>query len=118
MVTSSAPKDANTIIGENSLFEGIFKTIGTLHIAGTFEGTSLKANQVYILPTGKVKATIKAESVFVEGIIEGSIYAKSRVFLLPGSHIIGDIVTPELITQKGVILDGHCRIQQEVNLSF
>lgn len=109
----TAPKDANTIIGANSSFEGNFKITGAIHVAGTFIGDSLNANAVYVFPSGKISATVKAESVFVEGVIEGSIYATSRVFLSPGAHIIGDIYTPELITQKGVILDGHCRIQQE-----
>ena len=102
--------EANTTIGEDSFFEGRFAIRGSLRIDGRFEGQALLVDQLQIGPKGKVKATIIATSVVVEGIIVGSVSASRRVLLLATARVLGDIKTPELIIQDGVILEGRCTI--------
>jgi cytoskeletal protein CcmA (bactofilin family) len=103
----------NTIIGENSYFSGRFFINGDLRIDGKFEGKSLQAEQLYIGVNGRVKTNIMASSVIVEGIVIGNIVARGRVMLLPTAKILGDINTPELIMQNGVILEGKCMISND-----
>jgi cytoskeletal protein CcmA (bactofilin family) len=55
--------------------------------------------------------------VIVEGIVAGNITARNRVMLLPTSKILGDIKTPELIIQNGVILEGRCMISNDLKHS-
>ena len=107
----------NSTIGENSYFNGKFFINGSLKIDGKFEGKSLQADQLYIGATGKVKTNIYASSVIVEGIVIGNVTAKNRVMLLPTSRILGDIKTPELIIQNGVILEGRCMISNDLKHS-
>ena len=107
----------NSTIGENSYFNGKFFINGSLKIDGKFEGKSLQADQLYIGTTGKVKTNIYASSVIVEGIVIGNVTAKNRVMLLPTSRILGDIKTPELIIQNGVILEGRCMISNDLKHS-
>ncbi|MGB9621524.1 MAG: bactofilin family protein [Brevinematia bacterium] len=107
----------NTIIGENSFFEGKFMVNGGIRIDGKFEGEMLKVSHVTIGVKGKVKSNISALSVVVEGILIGNIDAKVRVILLPTSRVYGDIVTPELIVQQGVIFEGRIKIVQDKNIS-
>jgi cytoskeletal protein CcmA (bactofilin family) len=102
--------EANTTIGEESFFEGRFAIQGSLRIDGRFEGQALLVDQLQIGPKGKVKATIIATSVVVEGIIVGNVSASRRVLLLATARVLGDIKTPELIIQDGVILEGRCTI--------
>jgi cytoskeletal protein CcmA (bactofilin family) len=102
--------EANTTIGEDSFFEGRFAIRGSLRIDGRFEGQALLVDQLQIGPKGKVKATIIATSVVVEGIIVGNVSASRRVLLLATARVLGDIKTPELIIQDGVILEGRCTI--------
>ena len=96
--------NTNSIIGESSYFTGRFFINGSLRIDGKFEGQSLQADQLYVGPTGKVKTVVTASAVIAEGTIIGNISAKSRVMLMPTAKILGDIKTPELIIQNGVIL--------------
>ncbi|HPW52510.1 MAG TPA: polymer-forming cytoskeletal protein, partial [Spirochaetota bacterium] len=96
----------NNLIGENSYFTGRFNINGSLRIDGRFEGKSLQAEQLYIGPNGKMKTNIEAVSVIVEGLVVGNISASGRVMLMPTAKILGDIKTPELIIQNGVILEG------------
>ncbi|TGK00991.1 polymer-forming cytoskeletal protein [Leptospira semungkisensis] len=107
----------NSTIGENSYFNGKFFINGSLKIDGKFEGKSLQAEQLYIGASGKVRTNITAASVIIEGIVIGNITARNRVMLLPTSRILGDIRTPELIIQNGVVLEGRCIISSDLKHS-
>jgi cytoskeletal protein CcmA (bactofilin family) len=102
--------DATTTIGEDSFFEGRFAIRGSLRIDGKFEGQALLVDQLQIGPKGRVKTNIMATSVVVEGLIIGNISASRRILLLSTARVLGDIKTPELIIQDGVILEGRCTI--------
>ncbi|HRP68465.1 MAG TPA: polymer-forming cytoskeletal protein [Turneriella sp.] len=116
-LVKSSQEITNSTIGPNSYFTGRFYINGSLKIDGKFEGRSLQADQLYIGTTGKVKTSVAANAVFVEGVIIGNIAAKSRVMLLPTAKIFGDIKTPELIIQNGVILEGRCVIANDLKVS-
>jgi cytoskeletal protein CcmA (bactofilin family) len=106
----------SNVIGENSYFSGKFIINGSLRIDGRFEGRSLQAEQIYVGPHGKIRTNIDAASVIVEGLVIGNINATNRVMLMPSARILGDIKTPELIIQNGVILEGRCTIANDVKI--
>ena len=108
---------SNNVIGEKSYFTGNFSINGSLRIDGRFEGKTLKADQLYIGHEGKVRTNIDAVSVIVEGLIMGNINATSRVLLMPTAKVYGDIKTPELIIQNGVLLEGRCTIANDLRTS-
>jgi len=116
-LVKSSNEITNSTIGRNSYFTGRFFINGSLRIDGKFEGKSLQAERLEIGLTGKVKTNIIANSVVVEGIIVGNITAKTRVMLLPTARVLGDIKTPELIIQNGVILEGRCMIAHDLKSS-
>ena len=102
--------EANSTIGEESFFEGKFSIRGSLRIDGRFEGQALLVDQLQVGPKGRVKTSIVATSVVVEGLVIGNISASRRILLLSTARVLGDIKTPELIIQDGVILEGRCTI--------
>jgi cytoskeletal protein CcmA (bactofilin family) len=104
----------NTLIGEKSFFEGRFMVKGSLQIDGKFEGQMLDVDHLKIGPKGKVKSDIYSSTVVIEGMVIGNIEAKNRVFLMPTAKIYGNIRTPELIIQNGVILEGNCHISKDL----
>ena len=108
-------KNTENIIGENSVFEGSITLSGALRIDGTFHGKELNMEHITIGKTGKIKSEIKSQSIVVEGVVSGNINCSTRAMLLPTAKILGDISTPELIIQNGVIWDGHCRISNSDN---
>ena len=108
---------ASNLIGENSYFSGRFLINGSLRIDGRFEGKYLQADQLYIGPMGKIKTDVNAVSVIVEGLVIGNINASNRILLMPTAKIYGDIKTPELIIQNGVILEGRCTISNDLKSS-
>ena len=102
--------DANSRVGENSFFEGRFAVKGNMRIDGRFEGNALLVDQLQIGQKGRVKTNIDATSVVIEGMVIGNIAASRRILLLSTARVLGDIRTPELIIQDGVILEGKCTI--------
>jgi cytoskeletal protein CcmA (bactofilin family) len=101
---------ANSTIGENSYFGGRFLVKGSMRIDGAFEGKVLQVDQLQVGPKARVKTNISATSVVVEGIVIGNISASRRILLLSTARVLGDLKTPELIIQDGVILEGRCTI--------
>ncbi len=99
----------------NSFFSGNIHLAGQLRIDGKFEGNNLYIEHLTVGKTGKVKCNIFADIIIVEGIIIGNIEAKTRVMLMPTASIYGDIKTPELIIQNGVILEGKCSISPNLS---
>ena len=102
--------DASSTIGANSFFNGKFMVKGSMRVDGRFEGQILMVDQLQIGPKARLKTNITATSVVVEGLVLGNIYATRRVLLLSTARVLGDIKTPELIIQDGVILEGRCTI--------
>lgn len=102
--------DAKTVIGEGSQFFGRYKIDGNIRIDGKFEGDILRVEHIQIGPQGKVKTNIEAVSIVVEGIVIGNLSASTRILLLSTARVLGNIKTPELIIQDGVVLEGSCTI--------
>jgi cytoskeletal protein CcmA (bactofilin family) len=112
-----ANERTKSIIGPGSFFEGKFYVNGELEVQGKFEGTSLFIDSLTVEKKGKIKTNIKANNVVVEGIVIGNIAARHRVMLMPSAKVLGNIRTPELIIQNGVLLEGKCTIQNDTEKS-
>ncbi|MBU1077716.1 MAG: polymer-forming cytoskeletal protein [Spirochaetes bacterium] len=97
----------NSVIGEGSVFEGKFYIQGSLEINGKFEGEIRTDNQIIIGETGKVRTNIIAKKVVVGGTLIGNIKADEEVLLLETGRILGDILTPILNLEKGVVIQGR-----------
>jgi cytoskeletal protein CcmA (bactofilin family) len=117
MAKISSTGNANSTIGLNSYFTGRFFINGSLRVDGKFEGKSLQADLLYIGSSGKVKTNISASTVIVEGMVIGNIMAKTRVMLESTAKVLGDIKTPELFINNGVILEGRCQISNDLKVS-
>ena len=65
---------------------------------------------IQIGPTARVKTDITAVSIVVEGIVIGNLTASTRYSSFLTARVFGNIKTPELIIQDGVVLEGGCTI--------
>lgn len=105
---------SKSIISENSVFEGKFYVKGELEINGKCEALCVGVNNLIVGKNGKLKSDIKADTIVVEGIIIGNLIAKTRIVLYPTGKVLGNIKTPELIVQKGAIIEGKCTIVSDI----
>ena len=109
----SDTKTVNTIIGVGSELRGEFKAGGVLRIDGFFSGELKTDGKVIIGKTGVVKTDIRADTIIIGGAVHGNIFASKQVRLLTTAHLRGDIVTPSLIVEEGVIFEGSCMINKK-----
>ncbi|MBN1897540.1 MAG: polymer-forming cytoskeletal protein [Spirochaetes bacterium] len=103
-----------SLIGENSFFEGKFFTTGELVIDGKFEGVAVSVEHLHVGKKGRVRSNIKATNIVIEGIVIGNLVATGRIILYPTARVLGNIRTPEIIIQKGVIIEGKCTISHDL----
>jgi cytoskeletal protein CcmA (bactofilin family) len=96
----------NCIIGEGSIFDGRFYVNGSILIEGKFQGDIKTDDQLVVGPTGKVKTDIVARRVTVAGTLIGNISASEEVTLLHTGKVLGNINTPKLTVEPGVITEG------------
>ena len=104
-----------TYISIGSLFSGRFVNNDIVTIDGRFEGASIKAKEVFVGKTGRVKSRISADHIIIEGVVIGDIESSNRIILMPTARVLGKIVTKELIIQKGVMFEGTCVIVNELD---
>lgn len=113
MVKIREDEMVNSIIGEGSEFRGEFYVNGLLRIDGKFEGTIHTTGKILVGRTGKVKSDIKAGSVIIGGTVIGNVEATEKIVLLSTARLIGDVITPSLVIEEGVIFEGKCIITKE-----
>jgi cytoskeletal protein CcmA (bactofilin family) len=101
---------SNCVIGEGSIFNGRFYVNGSILIEGKFQGDIRTDDQLVVGPTGKVKTDIVARRVTVAGTLIGNITASEEVSLLHTGKVLGNISTPKLIVEPGVVTDGKVTI--------
>lgn len=100
----------NSTIGEGSIFEGKFYISGSLKIDGKFEGEIKTDEELFVGESGKVRTNIEAKNVVIAGTLIGNIKADEEVKLLETGRVLGDITTPTLTIQRGVLAQGHITI--------
>ena len=107
----------NSIVGEGTRFSGEVDLEGLLRIDGDFSGTIRSAGKVLVGKGGRAECTIRAGTVVIGGIVKGNIFAEEKVIILSTGMIIGNINTPRLIAEEGVILNGNCLVRREGSAS-
>lgn len=112
---NNSVKEIETLIGENTIFQGTIKSKGSIRIDGRLEGSILEGQQVIIGVKGYVQGDITAESVIVGGKINGNVTAKENIELRPGGQLLGDIHTAILSIGEGAVFEGHCVMTSEQN---
>ncbi len=105
-------RDIRAFLGEQTSFEGKLIFEGTVRIDGKFQGEIHTDDVVIIGETAEVNAEINAGEIIISGTVRGNVYAKDNLEILPPARVYGNILTPKLTIQEGVIFDGTCRMEQ------
>jgi len=103
--------DLNALLGRGSEFEGKLTFEGTVRIDGKFTGT-IVTNDVLVVGEGaKVQAEISCGTVIVHGEVNGNVKAKVAVELHHPARMRGNVETPSLMIEKGVIFEGQTKME-------
>lgn len=98
------------IIEHGCEFEGKLCFEGTVRIGGAFKG-QIFTNDVLVVGEGaRVEGEIEAGTVIISGEVVGDIVAKHRVEIHRPAIFRGNIVTPSLMVDEGVIFEGSSKM--------
>jgi cytoskeletal protein CcmA (bactofilin family) len=100
----------NSIIGEGTRLSGEFDLEGLLRIDGDFTGTIRTNGQIIVGLNGRAKCNVYAESIVIGGMVRGNIFSTDKVVILSTGIVLGNISTPRLIIEEGVVFSGNCRV--------
>jgi cytoskeletal protein CcmA (bactofilin family) len=101
-----ATHDVHTILGPESSFEGKLTFDGTVRIDGRFVGEVHTDNMLIVGPNARLEATLHVGSVIIHGEVIGNIVARHWVEIHAPAKLIGDVHSPELMIDRGVVFVG------------
>lgn len=99
--------EINTLLGRGSEFEGKLTFEGTVRIDGTLRGEVFSDDVLIVGEGARVEAEIDVGEIIVQGTIVGNIRAKRSIEILAPGRVNGDLTTPSLQIDKGVIFEGR-----------
>lgn len=86
--------------------KGSIKSAGTVYLDGKLDGDLTCVGDAVIGKNATVKGTISADSVTVEGTVNGSISVKDKIEMKATAKIMGDIKSRRLSVEDGVTFVG------------
>jgi cytoskeletal protein CcmA (bactofilin family) len=93
--------------------EGRLTFSGTLLLNGKLQGEILSSDTLIVGEAGVLQADVQVRVAIVSGQISGHITARERIELRSTARLFGDMVTPALVLEEGVIFEGHCKMKRE-----
>ena len=110
--------ELNSYCGDGVRMEGklIFK--GVLRFEGYFKGTIETQDTLIVGPSGKIDAKVDVGSLFNMGEINGDIRGITRISILAGSKLTGNIDTPAFISEEGALFRGMCAMPESLPDGF
>jgi cytoskeletal protein CcmA (bactofilin family) len=94
-------------LGRGSEFEGKLTFEGTVRIDGVLKGEVFSEDVLIIGEGARVEAEIEIGEVIVQGTVIGNIKAKRSIEVMAPGRVQGDLTTPSLQIEKGVIFEGR-----------
>jgi cytoskeletal protein CcmA (bactofilin family) len=98
------------LLGKGTEFEGKLIFEGTLRIDGKFRGEVITSGILAVGDGAVVHAEIQAETIIVRGEVHGNLKAAKQVEIKGNGKLFGNINTPSLIVDEGVIFEGSCQM--------
>ncbi len=101
-------------IGKSVVVKGELSGSEDLYVDGNVEGSiELRNNSLIVGPNGRVKATVSAKGVVIQGRVDGTVSASDRVELRKTAVVNGDVSTQRIAIEEGASFQGKIDIQKE-----
>ena len=114
-IEPTAEKDVTTLLGRGSEFEGKLSFEGTVRIDGKLTGEIFTDDVLIVGEGAEVKAEIHVGAIVIEGSVHGNIHAKRSVEIHTPGRVNGNISTPSLYIERGVLFDGNCQMESSAS---
>ena len=106
----SNKEHVNAFLGGGTEFKGVLSFEGTVRIDGKLEGEVYTKDTLVIGEEAVVNAEISAGVVIISGKITGNVTAEKKIVICSTARLYGNIKTPLLSIDEGVIFEGSCEM--------
>jgi cytoskeletal protein CcmA (bactofilin family) len=114
VIRKTSSSEGTAVIGPSIRIDGDLRGDENLRIEGEVKGTvQLKNNNLVIGSEGRVRATVYAHSVDVEGLMEGDLFGAERVTIRKSAKVRGNITAPRVSLEDGAQFKGSIEMDQQ-----
>lgn len=104
--------EISAFIGLGTEFEGRLTFEGVIRLDGRFSGEIVSVGTLIVGETAHVTAEINVDTVVVSGEVHGDVRAKTRAQFHAPAKIYGNIISPVVIIDEGVVFEGNCHMNE------
>ena len=105
-------EEINAFLGKDTEFEGKFSFTGAVRIDGKFNGEIESSGTLIVGETATMQSQIHVADMIISGEVHGDVVAENKVEISVPGKLFGNIQTPKLVIEEGVIFEGKCRMQE------
>lgn len=105
--TMPGSDDVESIIGERTTVDGVFKSESSIRVKGTVQGEIESRNEILIEESASVSAKVTATTITVAGQVDGQIFCNGRLEIRPTGRVTGEINAGTLVMQEGAFFEGQ-----------
>ena len=99
--------EITTLLGRGATFEGKLTFEGTVRVDGKLKGEVFSDDVLIVGEGATVEAEIDIGEIIIQGTVNGNIRAKRSIEIHAPGRVKGDLHTPSLQIDKGVIFEGR-----------
>jgi len=100
--------EIKAFLGEGTDFKGILTFEGTVRVDGQLEGEIYTKDTLIVGESAVVGAEINVHTIVISGIVRGNINATGKIEVHRPGKLFGNVKTPSLYIEEGVIFEGNC----------
>ena len=95
-----------SVLGPTLRFKGELHADEELLIRGRIEGTITHTQRITVCGEGIVKASIRAQTIVVEGTVEGDLTAEKAIQIKDTARLKGNVTAPSVSMIEGANFNG------------
>jgi cytoskeletal protein CcmA (bactofilin family) len=99
---------ASAFLGRGTRVSGKITFEGPARIEGQVEGEVVASDSLLVGETAVLNAQLSGSTVVIHGKVTGDINATKRLEIRAPGRVYGNVTTPSLIIEEGVVFEGHC----------
>lgn len=100
--------EIKAFLGEGTDFKGILTFEGTVRVDGKLEGEVYTKDTLIVGESAVVNAEINVHTIVISGVVRGNINATGKIEVHRPGKLFGNVNTPSLFIEEGVIFEGNC----------
>ncbi len=109
--------EITAFLGKGTEFKGVLSFEGTIRVDGKVDGEVISKDTLIAGDGAYLHGEITVGTLISSGKVFGNINASQKVHILAPGTIQGNIKTPRLIIEEGVLFDGKCEMASEKKAS-